>query len=128
MRLNCWKIMAQRRRQSRSARPLSAVISPPSQSDPAGARLGQAVDQAQQRRLAGAGTPDHANELPRGISEADDRAPGPAKSLGTGLRQPASLPPRSAMVSSMAEALTRAGEASMNARWSAVGTRSFGLR
>jgi hypothetical protein len=59
--LNCWKIMAQVWRQSRSAAPDSAVTSALAE-DAAGGGIVQAVDHAQQRRLAGTGPADDADE------------------------------------------------------------------
>ena len=62
-RLNCWKIIAQRRRQSRSGRALQRGDVTPVPGDAARARLDQAVDHPQHRRLARAGPADHADEL-----------------------------------------------------------------
>ena len=61
-RLNCWKIMAERARHCRSSRPRSAVTSTPSNRIRPSDRLGEAVDHAQQGRLAGAGAADHADK------------------------------------------------------------------
>ena len=62
-RLNCWKIMAQSARQARSAAPLSAGHVAAVEMRSSRRRVGQAVDHAQQGRLAGAGAADDADHL-----------------------------------------------------------------
>ena len=78
-RLNCWKIIAQSARQSRSRRPRKPRHVLAVDQDAAGARLGQAVDHAQQRRLAGTRPADDADEaagrnLQRNIGDREGRA------------------------------------------------------
>jgi hypothetical protein len=56
-RLNCWKIMAQRARHCRSARPRKSRDVGIAEADLPGRGIAQPVDHAQQRRLAGADWP-----------------------------------------------------------------------
>ena len=69
-RLNAWKTMPIRRRTRLTSTPRAVISSPPTTIRPAVDRLEQ-VDAAQQRRLAGAGRADQADDLVLGDREVD---------------------------------------------------------